>query len=95
MAEIALAEQRLRAGLNDWFETQQRLDRRFERLTVAYSGGVDSTVLLWLLASAPAGTLPAPVDAIHVNHDLQTSAHDFQRHCERQCLAWGVPLRCV
>jgi tRNA(Ile)-lysidine synthase len=30
--------------------------------------------------------------ALHVNHGLQAAASDFERHCEKTCAGWGVPL---
>ena len=54
---------------------------------VAYSGGVDSTVLLWV-ASRLWG--PQAVRALHVNHGLQAAAANFQKHCSETAQAWGV-----
>ena len=60
---------------------------------VAFSGGLDSTVLLHLLQRCR-GEQPAapPLVAIHVNHRLQAAAGDWERHCARVCAALGVPL---
>ncbi|AWH37982.1 tRNA lysidine(34) synthetase TilS [Stenotrophomonas sp. ZAC14D1_NAIMI4_6] len=60
-------------------------------LLVAYSGGLDSTVLLhWLQRSALAsGT---PLRAVHVHHGLQASADDWVQHCQQQCDAMGIAL---
>ncbi len=55
---------------------------------VAYSGGVDSSVLLAL--SCESGL--APLRAVHVHHGLQAVADDWVLHCERFCAALSVPL---
>jgi tRNA(Ile)-lysidine synthase len=57
-------------------------------LTVAYSGGADSTALLL----ACARKWPGQVHAVHVHHGLQAAADDFEAHCQRVCAALGVPL---
>lgn len=59
------------------------------RYVVAFSGGLDSTVLLHAMA-AVAGEVP--VVAVHVHHGLQAAADDWAGHCRRQCEALGVPL---
>jgi tRNA(Ile)-lysidine synthase len=59
---------------------------------VAFSGGLDSTVLLHLVHRWRADHPDAPaLAAIHVNHGLQASAGDWQRHCEAQCREWQLP----
>ena len=60
------------------------------RLVVAYSGGLDSTVLL----HAAAARRPGQVSALHINHGLQSDANHWQRHCERCCAHWKIALRC-
>ena len=62
------------------------------RLLVAYSGGMDSHVLLHLMVS-----LAAPVGhrlrAAHVNHNLQSRSSAWADHCQRVCAALGVELQ--
>lgn len=57
---------------------------------IAFSGGLDSTVLLHLLANAEA--LP-PLSAVHVHHGLQAVADAWPGHCQSVCDSLGVPLR--
>ena len=62
---------------------------------IAFSGGLDSTVLLHLLASlSKTQTLP-PLCAIHVHHGLQAVADAWPDHCHSVCKALGVPLEVV
>jgi tRNA(Ile)-lysidine synthase len=57
-------------------------------LTVAYSGGADSTALLLACAQK----WPGQVHAVHVHHGLQAAADSFEAHCQRVCVELGVPL---
>lgn len=60
-------------------------------LVVAYSGGADSTALLWHCARK----WPGQISAVHVHHGLQQAADGFQQHCEGFCTRLGVPLNTV
>lgn len=51
-------------------------------LYIAYSGGIDSHVLLHLVASQ--AKLKSKIIAVYVNHGLQTPADDWGAHCRRQ-----------
>lgn len=55
---------------------------------VAFSGGADSTALLW----ACARRWPGQVRAVHIHHGLQTAADAFEAHCHALCGQLGVPL---
>jgi tRNA(Ile)-lysidine synthase len=60
-------------------------------LGVAYSGGADSTALLY----AAVQRWPGQVTAIHVHHGLQAAADDFVQTCEETCKRLGLPLKLV
>lgn len=60
-------------------------------LLVGYSGGLDSSVLLHLLA-ADAGARQRGVRAIHVHHGLHPAADDWARHCVETCRGLGIAI---
>lgn len=59
---------------------------------VAFSGGLDSTVLLHLLARLRDSHALPPFSAIHVHHGLQAVADAWVEHCRAQCAALNIPL---
>ncbi len=63
-----------------------------KRWVVAYSGGLDSSVLLHALtqfAEAPA------IHVLHIHHGLQAEADEWQRHAQRQARSLSVSLTTV
>ncbi|SFR40880.1 tRNA(Ile)-lysidine synthase [Marinobacter daqiaonensis] len=58
------------------------------RVRVALSGGLDSTLLLYLARKVFADR----VSAIHVNHQLQPAAGAFEAFCRDTCERLGIPL---
>lgn len=56
------------------------LGRPPARLLLAFSGGLDSTVLLHALKQLNE-KIAAPLIAIHVQHDLHADAHKWEAHC--------------
>lgn len=69
--------------------------RHAPRWCVAFSGGLDSTVLLQLLADLARREALPPLRAIHVHHGLQPAADAWPEHCRRVCTALGIPLEVV
>lgn len=65
-----------------------------QRLCVGFSGGLDSTVLLHLLADL-ASEAGCPLSAIHVHHGLSAYADVWATHCEKVCAGLGVPLQVI
>ncbi|EPJ56021.1 MAG: hypothetical protein OFPI_01240 [Osedax symbiont Rs2] len=62
-----------------------------QRWVIALSGGLDSIVILDLAQRVLAQT-GATVVALHVNHQLQSAASDWQKFCQQQCLQRNIPL---
>ena len=60
----------------------------YTRIAVAFSGGLDSSVLLHSLASIP--EYKERVFAIHVNHGLSPNSKSWIKHCEKFCRVLGV-----
>ncbi len=57
---------------------------------LAYSGGVDSHVLLHLCHAAR-----LPLRAVHIHHGLQAQADAWDRHCGGVCEQLDVPYTCI
>jgi tRNA(Ile)-lysidine synthase len=57
-------------------------------MAVAYSGGADSTALLFACHTQ----WPGQVRAVHVNHGLQSAALEFEAHARSFCHEQGIPL---
>ncbi len=67
-------------------------DRPAGPVCVAYSGGLDSSVLLHLLASTAGAS---SLRALHVHHGLNPQADAWAEHCAFTCATLGVPLTVV
>jgi len=76
------------------FTSEQLLERlasfehqaeRPSRYVIAFSGGLDSSVLAHALAAAD-----IPVVAVHIDHGLQDQSEDWSRHCEAFAQSLGI-----
>ncbi|MCX7554984.1 tRNA lysidine(34) synthetase TilS [Marinicella sp. S1101] len=54
-----------------------------ERYWVAFSGGVDSTALLYAVSQIP--ILKEKLTALHINHNIQDDAKAWTEHCQSFC----------
>lgn len=77
------------ALLEDLIRRQPRL-RGPRGYVVAYSGGLDSTVLLDLLRRTLPRVDGAGLRSIHVNHNLHEQARQWQQHCAGVAASFGV-----
>ena len=64
------------------------LTERFERIGVAYSGGLDSTVLLHLLSREIA--FLNKVNAVHINHSISPDSDKWEEFCRKNADELGV-----
>lgn len=62
---------------------------------VAFSGGLDSSVLAQLLAERSALGPELPVRAIHVNHGVSPEADDWERLCGHRAQRLGLAFTCL
>jgi tRNA(Ile)-lysidine synthase len=67
-----------------------RLSGPRPRVLVAYSGGIDSTVLAHSLVRQRRKF--ASLRLAHVDHGLQADSGAWARHCARQARAWRIPF---
>ncbi len=65
-----------------------------KKFLIAYSGGLDSHVLLHLMAGVR-DIDNAEIRAIYVNHGLQKEAEAWGQHCLRTCKALSVPCEII
>lgn len=78
-------ESRLLQALEPW--------RQAPAWKVAFSGGLDSAVLLHLLARLRESQALPPLSAIHIHHGLQAVADSWVALCRAQCRSLGIALQ--
>jgi tRNA(Ile)-lysidine synthase len=79
-------------------KVRQSLLKAFEAINkpsphvlLAYSGGLDSTVLLHLLTQLNS-QISFQLKAMHVHHGLSPNADFWTQHCKETCAKYAVPL---
>ncbi|UDG79449.1 tRNA(Ile)-lysidine synthase [Candidatus Ecksteinia adelgidicola] len=63
-----------------------------KKLLVAFSGGLDSTVLLYLLLQLYQKNSTLQIRAIHIHHGLSNFSDTWVNHCRWQCAIWNISL---
>ncbi len=69
-----------------------------ERLVIAYSGGLDSHVLLAQLIEINAKNPPVdqlPISAIYINHNIQPASTDWGDHCQSICETFSISFEVI
>ena len=59
------------------------LTSSYKKIIVAYSGGLDSHVLLHLLVNS--SIAKSKITALHVNHNISPNSKKWATHCQRVC----------
>ena len=77
--------------LNETTKTIQARGRN-KHYCIAYSGGADSHVLLHIMASISQQIGLAGLRAVHINHQLQETAFEWEKHCADICDQLSVPF---
>ena len=57
-----------------------------KKIYVGYSGGPDSTALLYLLHSNGISN----IEAIHINHNLSSNSAEWEGHCRQMAKKLGI-----
>ena len=64
-----------------------------KKILIAFSGGLDSHVLLHLLSQKPASDFT--IRAVYIDHGLQAESADWAKHCEKTCNDLGVTFSSI
>ena len=63
------------------------------RILIAYSGGVDSSVLLHSVMGSTLADVK--VSAVHINHYIHKDSNRWEQHCRVQAQTWGCDFSAV
>jgi len=88
---LELTPSALLSNLNPYLYTPNLSPAK--KILVAYSGGLDSHVLLHLLSRISRDELD--LRAVYINHGLQAQAIEWADHCHKICQDLGVPFSSV
>lgn len=59
---------------------------------IAYSGGMDSHVLLYTMAEYQKQNSSIQIRALHINHHLHPNANQWEDHCKKIAQQLGIPF---
>ncbi|WP_136131612.1 tRNA lysidine(34) synthetase TilS [Candidatus Pantoea edessiphila] len=76
-----------------FFENIVSLLKKNSKIVLAFSGGLDSTVLLHCLYLCTKKYPESNIRAIHVNHSLNENSNNWANHCREICFKWEIDCR--
>lgn len=68
---------------------------QIQQALIAYSGGLDSHVLLHACAQLQAYLPELKLRAIYIDHGLQIVSKQWSKHCHQQCEALNIPFQSI
>lgn len=74
---------------SQWFNQKCKKFNIHKRIYIAYSGGIDSSVLLFLLKNF---LIDQDLRAIHINHNFSTNSTNWTIFCKNQCHEMKIPI---
>src|SRR3990167_5845691 len=63
-----------------------------QNFIIAYSGGLDSHVLLHAMAELKKDNLELNIHAVHVNHQINPESNNWAIHCKKTCDDLLIPI---
>lgn len=79
-------------SLNHIYGYGDIFSKSFSNVAVAYSGGLDSSVLLHLM-NFFARQYQIQLYAFHINHGININANDWQSHCQKICQKFDIKFK--
>lgn len=74
-------------------ESIYKVDIAKSKIYIAYSGGIDSSVLLYACKELNKKNILPNVTAWHINHNISPNADKWQEHCCLQCTKLKVKIK--
>ena len=71
------------------FITDKIESKNYDEFLIAYSGGIDSSVLLDCFLKLSRIT-PIKIRSLHVNHGISEEANRLEDHCMKICKEYGI-----
>lgn len=81
--------------LTDKLIINELINKNINNLYISYSGGIDSHVLLHLIASSDVLRNSYTIKAIHVDHGLQAQSKQWAEHCQAVCQEYAMACELI
>ena len=67
----------------------------FKRIWIAFSGGMDSHVLLHAFADLKVRLNDVELQAVHIDHGLNEKSESWSQQCQQVCESYDIPVKIV